>query len=63
MKIKEITKNNEKLSYDCKTCWEIIELSLKKSDQTSKDMAQWKTVSRYRRTSKQPLKIIITAFS
>ena len=40
VKIKEITEDIEKYNHECKIYWEIIEILLKKTNQTSDDMQQ-----------------------
>ena len=40
VKIKEITEDIEKYNHECKIYWEIIEILLKKTNQTSSDMQQ-----------------------
>ena len=40
VKMKEITEDIEKYNHECKTYWEIIEILLKKTNQTSSDMQQ-----------------------
>ena len=40
VKMKEITEDIEKYNHECKIYWEIIEILLKKTNQTSDDMQQ-----------------------
>ena len=57
--MKEITEDIEKYNHECKTYWEIIEILLKKTNQTSSDMQQWETISW--RKDRQSIKITTKA--